>query len=165
MINIYLLSASKLLKQNVIALIEGSNPKISACVLSTVTSIPLIRLHGYSRPFEQCEQAIKMPAEYSDHAHATLDIIYTFRWGKIALVFDGKTSLLLTFLYCLLLHVFSPVYDRSECITWRISHEKLFERFIINERGFRPWSRQGLHVLINKLMLEIILPMCLSRIS
>ena len=115
MIDIYLLSASKLLKQNVIALIEGSNLKISACVLSTVTGIPLIRLHGYSRPFEQCDQAIKIPAEYRDYAHATLDIIYTFRWGKIALVFDGKTSL-----------VDFPVLFALACMTTigqNVSHE------------------------------------------
>ena len=88
-----LFSASVFLQQNVVALIEGSNSKISACALSTVTGIPLIRLHGNSRPLDQCEHAVQMSAGYKAYANATLDILNTFQWTKIALVFDGKKSL------------------------------------------------------------------------
>ena len=87
---INLFSASVFLQQNIVALIEGSNSKISACALSTVTGIPLIRLHGNSRPLDQCEHTIQISAGYKAYAHATLDILNTFQWTKIALVFDGK---------------------------------------------------------------------------
>ncbi|KAJ7337781.1 hypothetical protein OS493_007937 [Desmophyllum pertusum] len=80
--------ASLLLQQNVVALIEGSHTKTSACALSTVTGIPLIRLHGDSRPFDQCQKAIQMSPGYRDYAHATLDILNTFHWENIVLVFD-----------------------------------------------------------------------------
>ena len=82
-----------LLEQNVVTLIEGSITKNYTCALSTVTGIPLIRLYGNDRPFDQCENAIQMSAGYWDYAHATLDIIKTFQWNKIALVFDGTTAL------------------------------------------------------------------------
>ena len=82
-----------LLQQNVVALIGGSHTKYPTCALSTVTCIPLIRLYGNDRPFDQCENAIQMSAEYMDYAHATLDILNTFQWNKIALVCDGTNSL------------------------------------------------------------------------
>ena len=82
--------ASLLLDKNVIVLIEGGHDKTSACALSTVTGIPLIRLHGNSGPIDQCEKAIQMSAGYKDYAHATLDIINMFHWENIAIVFDGK---------------------------------------------------------------------------
>ena len=75
-------------------LIEGSKTKTFACVLSTVTGIPLIRLHGERRPFDQCEKAIHMSPGYKEYAHATLDILNTFGWKNIVLVFDGKYLLL-----------------------------------------------------------------------
>ena len=77
-------------QQNVVALIDGSHTKIPACALFTVTGIPLLRLHGDSRPLNGCEKAVQMSAGYRDYAHATLDILNTFHWEKIALVFDGK---------------------------------------------------------------------------
>ena len=77
-------------QQNVVALIDGSRTKIPACALSTVTGIPLLRLHGDSRSLNGCEKAVQMSAGYRDYAHATLDILNTFHWEKIALVFDGK---------------------------------------------------------------------------
>ena len=80
-------------QQNVVALIEGSRKKNPTCALSTLTGIPLIRLYGNDRPFDQCENAIEMSAGYMDYAHATLDILNTFQWNKITLVFDGTTSL------------------------------------------------------------------------
>ena len=64
----------------------------SACVLSEVTGIPLIRLHGDGKPSVQCDKAIQMSAGYKDYAHATLDILNTFHWESIALVFEGKRS-------------------------------------------------------------------------
>ncbi|KAJ7337780.1 Glutamate receptor ionotropic, delta-1 [Desmophyllum pertusum] len=83
--------ASLLLQQNVVALIEGSHTKTSACALSTVTGIPLICLHGDSRPFDlQCENAIQMSAGYRDYAHATLDILNTFGWENVVLIFDDS---------------------------------------------------------------------------
>ena len=82
--------ASVLSQENVIALIEGSETRTSACALSTVTGIPLIRLHGNSGPIDQCEKAIQMSAGYKDYAHATLDILNTFGWKNIVLVYEGK---------------------------------------------------------------------------
>lgn len=84
-------SASIFLQENVVVLIEGSQSKTSACALSTVTGIPLIRLHGDKRPFDQCQKAVQMSAGYKDYAHASLDIINKYQWKKVALVFDGKT--------------------------------------------------------------------------
>ena len=89
-----LFPASVFLQQNVAALIEGSHTTTSACALSTVTGIPLIRLHGNNGPFDQCQKAVQMSAGYRDYAHATLDILGTFQWERIALVFDGKTMVL-----------------------------------------------------------------------
>ncbi|XP_078384338.1 glutamate receptor ionotropic, kainate 2-like isoform X1 [Oculina patagonica] len=77
-----------LLQQNVVALIEGSLPKTSACALSQVTGIPLIRLHGDSRAFDQCEKAIQMSAGYRDYAHATLDILNKFGWRSVVVVIN-----------------------------------------------------------------------------
>lgn len=86
-------SASAFLQQNVIAMIEGSHIKTSACALSTVTGVPLIRLHGDRTPLDQCEKAVQMSAGYRDYAHAVLDILNSFHWEKIALVYDGKNAL------------------------------------------------------------------------
>ncbi len=91
---IIFISASFILQQNVVALIEGSHTKTSACALSEVTGVPLIRLLGDSRPFDQCEKAIQMSAGYRDYAHASLDILNKFGWKNIVLVFDGKYFLL-----------------------------------------------------------------------
>ena len=74
-------------------LIEGSNTKMSACTLSSVTGIPLIRFHGDSRSFDQCEKAIQMSAGYKEYALATRAILNTFGWKNIALVYDGMVSL------------------------------------------------------------------------
>ena len=73
-----------------VALIEGSHTKTSVCAFSTASGIPLIRLHGNERPFDQCEKAIQMSAGYRDYAQAALDIIKTFHWEKIILAYDGK---------------------------------------------------------------------------
>ena len=70
----------------------GTQTKNSACALSTVTGIPLIGLHGDNRQFDQCEKAVEMSGGYKDYAHATLDVLNTFQWRKIALVYDGKSS-------------------------------------------------------------------------
>ena len=83
---------SLVLQQNVIALIEGSHTDTSACTLSELTGIPLIRLHGNSRPFDQCEKAIHMSVGYKDYAHATLHILNKFGWKQIVLVIDGKRT-------------------------------------------------------------------------
>ncbi|XP_078384334.1 glutamate receptor 2-like [Oculina patagonica] len=80
-------TASALLDQNVIALVEGSNTNSSACALSEVTGIPLIRLHGDARHFE-CEKAIQMSAGYKDYTQASLALLNTFGWTRITLVYD-----------------------------------------------------------------------------
>lgn len=90
---LFLFSAvSTFRQQNVIALIGGSHSKASACALSTVTGIPLVRLHGDNRQLGQCEKAVDMSAEYRYLAHATLDILNKFKWKKISLIFDGNDS-------------------------------------------------------------------------
>lgn len=91
--------ASLFLQQNVVALIEGSHTQMSACTLSTVTGIPLIRLHGNNEAFVQCQHALQMSASYKTYSHATLDILNTFQWIKMALVFDGKKSLIVASIY------------------------------------------------------------------
>ena len=87
-------------------LIEGGNTRTHACTLSTVTGIPLIRFHGDSRTYEQCEKAIQMSAGYRDYGHAALEILNTFGWKTIALVFDGK-SVFLLISYNIILHILS----------------------------------------------------------
>ncbi|XP_022787773.1 uncharacterized protein LOC111327772 [Stylophora pistillata] len=78
--------------ENVIALVEGSQDKISACGLSTVTGIPLIRFHGDNELSDQCEKVIQMSAGYKDLATATLDLIKKFHWKSIGVLFDEDHS-------------------------------------------------------------------------
>ena len=79
------LSAAILLQQNVIALIEGSETKNSACTLSTVTGIPLVCLHGDKK----CKKTVQMMVGHKAYARASLDIISRFKWEKVTLVFEG----------------------------------------------------------------------------
>lgn len=79
------LSAAILLQQNVIALIEGSETKNSACALSTVTGIPLVCLHGDKK----CKKTVQMMVGHKAYARASLDIISRFKWEKVTLVFEG----------------------------------------------------------------------------
>lgn len=83
------IAVSTFRQENVIALIGGRHSEAPACALSTVTGIPLIRLHGDNRQSEQCEKAVDMSVEYSYLADATLDILNKFKWKKILLIFDG----------------------------------------------------------------------------
>ena len=83
-------SASPFHQQNFFALIEGSHTNAYACVLSTVTGIPLVRLYGNKRPLDQCDKAVQMSVGYRDYAHATLDIVNKFQWQKVASIYDGK---------------------------------------------------------------------------
>ena len=80
------LSAAILLQQNVVALIEGSETKNSACALSTVTGIPLIYLHGD----KNCKKTVQMLVGHKAYARASLDIISRFNWEKVTLLFEGK---------------------------------------------------------------------------
>ena len=64
----------------------------SACALSTMTGIPLIRLHGNNRPADRCDKAIVMSAGYKDYAHATIDILNTFGWKNIVVVYEGNSE-------------------------------------------------------------------------
>ena len=91
---LFLFTATWFLTQNVLCLVEGGYATTQACAaaLSTVTGIPLIRLHGNSQPFERCEKTLQLSASYKAYAHASLDILSTFHWTKVALVFDGKSS-------------------------------------------------------------------------
>ena len=87
------LAASALLQQNVVALIEGSHSTVSACVLSTFTGIPLIRLHEDHDHWYKCEQAgVTMSAPSSNYAGATVKLLKTFHWTKVAVVYEGKTA-------------------------------------------------------------------------
>ena len=69
---------------------EGSRTKIPACALATITKIPLIHLHGNNPTLDRCEKAIQLSADFKDYAHASLDIINTFHWKRVAMVADGK---------------------------------------------------------------------------
>lgn len=80
------------LGESVLTFIEGSHANTSTCVLSAVTSIPFFRLHGNSIPLDHCGPVVHMSAGYKDYAHASLDIISTFQWDKVALVFGGKNK-------------------------------------------------------------------------
>ena len=77
-------------RRHFFALIEGSHTKAYACALSIVTGIPLVRLYGSKRPFDQCDKAVQMSAGYRDYAHATLDIVNEFQWKRVASIYDGK---------------------------------------------------------------------------
>jgi len=59
-----------------------------------VADIPLIRLHGYRRSLEHCKKTIQFSPGYRDYGHASLDILNSFGWKTIALVFDGKDLIL-----------------------------------------------------------------------
>ena len=83
--------ASLFLKQNILSLIEGSRATYPACALATVTGIPLIRLRATIQPYESCKNAVHMTPGYMAYAHASLDILNTFHWINVALVFDGKS--------------------------------------------------------------------------
>lgn len=80
------LSAAILLQQDVMALIEGSETKNSACALSTVTGIPLVYLHGDKK----YKNTVQMMVGHKAYARASLDIISRFNWEKVTLVFEGK---------------------------------------------------------------------------
>jgi len=88
------ISASAFRDHNVVALIEGSDMKTPVCALSSVAGIPLIGFHRDNRPFDHCETTIQMSSDFRDFAHATLDILNTFGWENIALVFDGKKTVI-----------------------------------------------------------------------
>ena len=78
------------LQQNITVLIGERRSTTPACALSTVTGIPLVRLHGNSMPLEHCEKTVDMSAEYTHFAHATYDLVNRFSWKKISLIFDGN---------------------------------------------------------------------------
>ena len=89
-----LFSALVFLQEDVIALIEGSHiNKSDTCALSAVTGIPVISLSRDTRPINECTKSVQMHPGYKTFAHATLDILNTFQWEKIALLYDGKTNL------------------------------------------------------------------------
>ncbi|PFX17107.1 Glutamate receptor ionotropic, kainate 3, partial [Stylophora pistillata] len=80
---------------NVITLIEGGVATTSACALSTMTGIPLIRLYGNIAPLDQCEKEIRMSAGYRDYAQATLDILEKYGWKNIVLVNEASNVITL----------------------------------------------------------------------
>ena len=80
------------LHQNVTVLIEGSHAKTSACAISTVTGIPLVRLYGNSMVFDQCARTVDISADYRHLAHATYDLVNRFSWKKLSLIFDGNQN-------------------------------------------------------------------------
>ena len=82
-------------QQNITVLIGGSQSESHACSLSTVTGIPLIRLVS----FNQCDKTVDMSADYRNFAHATFDVLASFHWRKISLVFDGNQECLRPLLF------------------------------------------------------------------
>ena len=60
------------------------------CALSAVTGIPVISLSRDTRPINECKKSVQMHPGYKTYAHATLDIVNTFQWKKLALLYDGK---------------------------------------------------------------------------
>ena len=81
-------------QEDVIALIEGSHINTSdTCALSAVTGIPVISLNRDTRTINKCKKSVQMHPGYKTYAHASLDILNTFQWEKIALLYDGKTNL------------------------------------------------------------------------
>ena len=83
--------ALMLVQENVIAMIEGNHINTSdACALSAVTGIPVISLNGDTRPTDECVKTVQIQAGYRTYAHATLDILNTFQWKNIALLYEGK---------------------------------------------------------------------------
>ncbi|KAK3753412.1 hypothetical protein QZH41_011968, partial [Actinostola sp. cb2023] len=79
-----------LFNSDAIALIDFSSLPHYSCMLTTVTKIPLFRLHGnenYNRE-RFCEHAVVMSADYVSYARATFKILDTFQWKKIALMFE-----------------------------------------------------------------------------
>ena len=83
-----------LVEENVIAMIEGNHINTSdACALSAVTGIPVISLRGDTRPTDECVKTVQIQAGYRTYAHATLDILNTFQWKNIALLYEGKPIL------------------------------------------------------------------------
>ncbi|CAH3015262.1 unnamed protein product, partial [Porites evermanni] len=89
--NITLLNqASVFVQEDVIALIEGNHiNKSDTCALSAVTGIPVISLSRDTRPIDECTKSVQMHPGYKTFAHATLDILNTFQWEKIALLYDA----------------------------------------------------------------------------
>ena len=81
-------------QQNITVLIGGSQSESHACALSTVTGIPLVHLYGRVIPFNQCNKTVDMSADYRYFAHATFDVLASFHWRKISLVFDGNQQFL-----------------------------------------------------------------------
>lgn len=80
-----------LVEEDVIAMIEGSHINTSdACALSVVTGIPVISLRRDTRPTDGCLKTLQIQAGYRTYAHATLDILNTFQWKNIALLYEGK---------------------------------------------------------------------------
>lgn len=90
--SIPLFLATNLLKSDVIAMIDFSSLPHNTCALSSVTKIPLLRIHG-SKDYmmkDVCDQVITMSADYTSYAHATIQILDTFQWKKIAFMFQRK---------------------------------------------------------------------------
>ena len=81
-------------QQNITVLIGGSQSESHACSLSTVTGIPLIRLYERLIQFNQCNKTVDMSVDYRYFAHATSDVLASFHWRKISLVFDGNQECL-----------------------------------------------------------------------
>ena len=80
-----------LLQQDVVALIDGHHSSDSACVLSMFTEIPLIRLHGNRDHWSQCEHVgVTLSANYESYARATVQLLKTFHWSKVVILYEGK---------------------------------------------------------------------------
>ena len=81
-------------QQNITTLIEGSYSRASACAISLVMGVSVIRLPGSGEQFDQCERAVDMSAGYRYFAHATFDVLSILKWRRLLLIFDGDLNIL-----------------------------------------------------------------------
>ena len=81
-------------QQNITTLIEGSYSRASACAISLLMGVSVIRLHGSGGQFDQCERAVDMSAGYRYFAHATFDVLSILKWRRLLLIFDGDLNIL-----------------------------------------------------------------------
>ena len=77
------------------ALTEGSHSSAPACVLSVFTGIPFVRLHNNRDHWNKCDHAgVSLSPSYSDYTRATVQLLETFHWEKVAVLYEGKVVIM-----------------------------------------------------------------------
>lgn len=96
-------SGNSLLKSDVIGIYSLDPDPVEECILSSLSGIPLFRLHDQEttkvKHFGFCDKLITMSANFFSYAEATDQILRSFQWKKIALIFEGKSFISLNKLY------------------------------------------------------------------